>query len=83
MPIRFTVLGAGSWGTTLAIRLAGSGHAVALWGHDPTRTRELAARRENRTYLPGFRLPPVVAVHTVLTDALERAEVVLLAVPSH
>lgn len=83
MSIRFTVLGAGSWGTTLAIRLAGSGHAVRLWGHDPERTRTLAERRENVTYLPGFRIPTAVEIHARIEDALAGAETVLLAVPSH
>jgi glycerol-3-phosphate dehydrogenase (NAD(P)+) len=81
MSIRFTVLGAGSWGTTLAIRLSGSGHAVRLWGHDPARTRALAASRENAAYLPGHRLPDGVEVHTALEDALAGAESVVLCVP--
>jgi len=83
MPIRFTVLGAGSWGTTLAMRLSGSGHEVRLWGHDPQRTRALAQRRENATYLPGFRVPDALRVTERLEDALPGAETVLLAVPSH
>lgn len=83
MLIGFTVLGAGSWGTTLAMRLAVAGHEVRLWGHDPERTRALAERRENATYLPGFRLPAAVGVHARLEDALAGAETVVLAVPSH
>jgi glycerol-3-phosphate dehydrogenase (NAD(P)+) len=81
---RVLVLGAGSWGTTLARHLALRGRDVTLWGHDPRRTNELALRRESTVYLPGVRLPDPVRVE----DALERAfaaepGLVVLAVPSH
>jgi glycerol-3-phosphate dehydrogenase (NAD(P)+) len=79
--MRIAVLGAGSWGTALAIVLAEAGHEVFLWGRDPGAARELATGRENRRYLPGRRLPPAV---TVTSDMAEAAAVgmVVLALPS-
>ncbi len=64
------VLQAGSWGTTLATILARDGEErVILWTRDPARAEEIAARRENRRYLPGIRIPDAVEV----TGDLERA----------
>src|SRR5690606_35714027 len=54
--MNITILGAGAWGTALAISLAAS-HTVVLWGREPELMREAQARRENRAYLPGFALP--------------------------
>src|SRR5690606_34557295 len=59
--MNITILGAGAWGTALAISLAAS-HAVVLWGREPDLMREAQARRENRTYLPGFALPDGVTL---------------------
>jgi glycerol-3-phosphate dehydrogenase (NAD(P)+) len=75
------VLGAGSWGTALAIAAARSGERVCLWGHDPAQIAELAALRENRKYLPGVRLPENIAVLADLRAALLEAREVLIAVP--
>ena len=55
-PMKITILGAGAWGTALAIALANR-HDVMLWGRDANAMRDAAARRENTAYLPGFRLP--------------------------
>ena len=76
------VLGAGSWGTTLAVHLAGAGHEPRLWDHDRAHLDALAAARENRKFLPGIALPPEVKVHAELEAALGRAEFTLFAVPS-
>src|SRR5439155_15798247 len=51
------VLGAGSWGTTLAVHLAGLGHEVRLWDIDPGHLAELEVARENRKFLAGIALP--------------------------
>lgn len=75
------VLGAGSWGTALAIAAARSGERVSLYGHDPAQIAELAATRENRKYLPGIRLPDNVEVLADLPAALLTAREVLIAVP--
>ena len=76
------VLGAGSWGTTLADLLARAGHEARLWGNDRADLAQLDAERENRKFLPGIRLDDRVKVHPELEAALAGAEVVLFAVPS-
>jgi len=81
--MRSTVLGAGSWGTALASVLASKGYAVHLWGRDPVVVEGVAARHENARYLPGTELPPSLHATTQLGKALEGAELVVLAVPSH
>ncbi len=78
-----TVLGAGSWGTALALLAARAGHLVRLWGHEPERVAELVAARENARYLPGVPLPETIEPVSDLADALLDAELVLLVVPSH
>jgi glycerol-3-phosphate dehydrogenase (NAD(P)+) len=77
------ILGAGSWGTALAIHLARCGRRVSLWAHDADRGAEMEADRENRRYLPGHRLPDGIAVTGDMAAALEGARSVLLVVPSH
>lgn len=76
------VLGAGSWGTTLAIHLAQAGHEASLWGNDRAALDELAAARENRKFLPGIHLPAGVKVQPELEAALERTAFHVYAVPS-
>ena len=80
---RVAVLGAGSWGTALAIHLARNGHAVRLWGRDPALLGELRRRRENPAYLPGISLPAGLTATVHLDEALDAAAFVLSAVPSH
>jgi glycerol-3-phosphate dehydrogenase (NAD(P)+) len=76
------VLGAGSWGTTLAVHLSGRGRKVRLWDADAANLGRLAAERENRKYLPGIALPDSVEVISDLASALEDASLVVWAVPS-
>jgi len=76
------VLGAGSWGTALAIVLARNGHHVHLWGRDADRLSRMAAERSNSSYLPGFDFPPTLAPCPAMNEALAEAEYVLLAIPS-
>ncbi len=76
------VLGAGSWGTTLAVHLANAGHEARLWDHDRAHLETLAESLENRKFLPGIALPPGVKVHAELEAALAGAPCVLFAVPS-
>jgi glycerol-3-phosphate dehydrogenase (NAD(P)+) len=80
--MRATVLGAGSWGTALAILLARNGHEVALYGHDPEHIDTLRALRENLRYLPGFAIPEAVTPVT-LGDDLPPCDLWVVAVPSH
>ena len=77
------VLGAGSWGTALAIRLARNGHRVRLWGHDPAEVAALLRDRENRQYLPGAPRPDHLAPESDLAACTVAADEILLVVPSH
>jgi glycerol-3-phosphate dehydrogenase (NAD(P)+) len=80
---RTAVLGAGSWGTALAVHLGRSGHHVMLWGRDATLVEQIRARGENATYLPGAVLPGSVHAVPALRTALDGAQFVIVAVPSH
>jgi len=76
------VLGAGSWGTALAIQLARNDSPVRLWGHDATHVEHLAQTRENSKYLPGFKLAPNILPQASLATAIEDCKFVLVAIPS-
>ena len=77
------VIGAGSWGTALAIQFARAGQTVCLWGRDQKHLTELAAERVNRRYLPDAPFPAALSVVTRVDDVLARCRDVLIAVPSH
>lgn len=77
------VLGAGSWGTALAIHLARMGHEVRLWGRDRALADEMAARRANAVYLPDITFPASLQPTPSLDEALAHAGLVIVAVPSH
>ena len=77
-----TVLGCGSWGTALAIVLAGNGHAVTMWCRRAEQAEEMNGRRENSRYLPGVTLPDGIRVTTDLLQALQDTAYIVLAVPS-
>ncbi|MBE9561145.1 MAG: NAD(P)-dependent glycerol-3-phosphate dehydrogenase [Proteobacteria bacterium] len=77
------VLGAGSWGTALAIHLADSGHNVLLWGNEPKHIQLLSESRCNQQYLPGVAFPDLLQLTSDLELALASPAWVLLAIPSH
>ncbi len=78
------VLGAGSWGTALAMQLARAGHAVHLWTRDAGQAEALRAERQNRRYLSGRPLPTGVDPTSDLEQALHASTgLVVIAVPSH
>jgi len=81
--LKIAVLGAGSWGTALAAQMARNGHAVTLWGRDPRQVAELRESRINQRYLPGIELPEALQYSDRLAECVERAELVLVVVPSH
>ena len=81
-PTTVAVLGAGSWGTALAIQLARSGHPTRLWGRDTAALAAMAARRTNERYLP-VPFPDSLLVEPDLGAALRGAGDALIAVPSH
>jgi glycerol-3-phosphate dehydrogenase (NAD(P)+) len=78
-----TVLGAGSWGTALAVHLGRVGHDVRLWARDQALVDDMSARRANSVYLPDVHFPETLSVTHALADALRDAELVVSAVPSH
>ena len=77
------VLGAGSWGTALAITLARNGRATVLWGRDAEELATIARRRRNEKYLPGQDFPEGLDVEPALSKAAGAADAYLVAVPSH
>ncbi len=80
---KIAVLGAGSWGTALAVHLARNGAAVMLWGHDTHEVATLARDRENRHYLPGVAFPEGLTPAADLAACLQHADEILVVVPSH
>lgn len=77
------VLGAGSWGTALALQLARNGHQVRLWGRNPDDLAKLQADRENARYLPGAAFPDTLTVVSDLAACVDGVDDVLVSVPSH
>ena len=65
------VLGAGAWGTALAVVISRNGFPVHLWGQDPDHLREMQDARENQRRLPGVALPPALCVHADLGELAE------------
>ncbi|KAB7708899.1 NAD(P)H-dependent glycerol-3-phosphate dehydrogenase [Bacillus aerolatus] len=80
--VKVAVIGAGSWGTALAIVLADNGHEVRLWAHNKDRINEINEKHTNSQYLPGVELP----VNIIGSDSLERVlsnlDIIVLAVPT-
>ncbi len=79
---RVAVLGTGSWGTAFSMVLADAGAEVALWGRRAEVTTNINEGHENLDYLPGIALPDSIVATADAAEALHRAEVVVLAVPS-
>jgi glycerol-3-phosphate dehydrogenase (NAD(P)+) len=80
---RIAVIGAGSWGTALAVSLARrGGHDLCLWAHSPAHAAELAETGENLRYLPGFILPMGVHITANLVQAIEGTDIILCVTPS-
>jgi glycerol-3-phosphate dehydrogenase (NAD(P)+) len=77
------VVGAGSWGTALAIQFARSGHRTLLWGRPEDHLDRLRQDRENQRYLPDAHFPDCLAIEPDLGRALAEAPIVVVAVPSH
>src|SRR6185295_2542526 len=80
---KFAVLGAGGWGTTLAIHLARRGHDAWLWGRDSALVADMRTRRANAVYLPDVSFPDRLEITDSLEEALSAAEIVVSAVPTH
>ena len=82
-PSQVAVLGAGSWGTALAIQCARAGNDVRLWGRAPELRAAMASARRNQRYLPDAAFPDGLEVATDMASALDGADDVLVVVPSH
>lgn len=80
---RITILGAGAWGTALAVNLANrGGHSVSLWSRSPQAATEMREHSENARYLPGFALPQTVTITADANRAIDEAEIVVTVIPS-
>ena len=80
---RVAVIGAGGWGTALAIHLAQIGHVVQLWARDAALATEMRERRANAVYLPDVNFPDSLQPTESLSHALSGARLIVFAVPSH
>ncbi|AGH82227.1 glycerol-3-phosphate dehydrogenase (NAD(P)(+)) [Psychromonas sp. CNPT3] len=78
-----TVLGAGSYGTALAVCLARNGHSTLLWGHEADHIQRLQEDRENKAFLAGISFPELLTAEESLEVCLASTTTVLLVVPSH
>jgi len=82
IPQKIAVLGAGAWGSALAIHLARAGHVVTLWAHSEVRAQALISDGENARYLPGIALPDNLQVSCSLVDTIPSVDAILVVVPS-
>jgi len=80
--MQVSVIGAGSWGTALAMQLARAGNRVRMWDRKPARAAAMQRERENSRYLPGLRFPDGLSVSPDLAEVLDGAELVVEVVPS-
>jgi len=76
------VIGAGSWGTALAIQFARLGHGVRLWGHDPEHLQAIKTSGFNQTYLPDIKLPQGIITEKSLAKAVANVSHILIVIPS-
>jgi len=79
--MRVTVLGAGSWGTTVAA-LVSPRHPTTLWARDPETAREIQERRTNSGYLAGFELPERLRATSDIVEATAEADLLIVGVPT-
>ncbi len=78
-----TVIGAGSYGTSLAIAFSRNGYPTYLWGHDPLHCERLANERQNRQFLPDVIFPETLHIEADLAAAIQQSRDILVVVPSH
>jgi glycerol-3-phosphate dehydrogenase (NAD(P)+) len=80
--MKISVLGAGGWGTTLAILLHYNGHNVSLWEYKKSYAKELIKKRVNTDYLPGIKIPKEIIITHDLEELIDDKNLIVLAVPS-
>ena len=78
-----SIIGAGGWGTALAITMARHGKDVRLWAYETYLVETMIATRENVLYLPSIRVPESVRITNSMGEVLADAAIVIIAVPSH
>jgi glycerol-3-phosphate dehydrogenase (NAD(P)+) len=83
MSFPIAIIGAGGWGTALAITMARAEREVRLWAYEPYLVETILATRENPIYLPSARVPESVRVSNSMKEVLAGARIVIIAVPSH
>lgn len=83
MGYKIGVIGAGSWGTTLAMLLAERDNEIRLWVHSRELAETIRTRRENTRYLPGYILPDNIYSTNLLKEAVDSSDIILSVVPSH
>lgn len=81
--VSMTVIGAGSYGTALAITLARNGHRVLLWGHDPQHIKKLQQERCNQAFSPDVPFPDNLLPEVSLKTSITASHNILIVVPSH
>jgi glycerol-3-phosphate dehydrogenase (NAD(P)+) len=77
------IIGAGGWGTALAVTLARADRQVSLWAFEPDLAERMAASRENTLYLPSVRIPDSIQICNSMKTVLADSRIVIMAVPSH
>jgi len=80
--MKISVLGAGGWGTTLAILLHYNGHNVTLWEYKKSYARHLLKKRINTDYLPGIKIPKEILISSDIEESSDDKNLIVLAVPS-
>jgi len=80
--MRVAVLGAGSWGTTLAILLSEKNHDVSLWTYRSEQAALMEEARENPAFLPGIKIPKRISILTDIQEAAYKKDIIVSAVPS-
>ncbi|MFC2135349.1 NAD(P)H-dependent glycerol-3-phosphate dehydrogenase [Bacteroidota bacterium] len=80
--MRISVIGAGGWGSALAILLQNNGHDVTLWEYFKSYAKKLKKTRENKTYLPGITIPAEIEITHQLEEAVNNQHMIVIAVPT-
>ena len=80
--MKVSVLGAGSWGTALAIILANNGHQVVMWEYNKHYVKNLKKYYENKVFLPGIKIPPEIEITHSLKDAATDQHMIIIAIPT-
>src|SRR5690554_2657064 len=83
MSYNISVIGAGSWGTALAIHLSKQNHRIYLWHRDSSFVEQLKITRENTKYLPGIIFNDNIQISNNIEECIMKSEIVILAVASH